>query len=104
MAALQLIKDLIAKHANTVLIFSKTYCPYCSEVKKLFDKKKVAHIDYELDEMPNGDELQQALSTITKVSTVPQVFVYGTFTGGCTDNQALDKQGKLDKMLAKQQE
>ena len=33
-------------------------------------------------------------------STFPQIFINGTHVGGCDDLHALDRDGKLDPMLA----
>lgn len=63
---------------NAVVIFSKTYCPYCSDVKDLFDQLRVDYIKIELDDSPNGPEMQQALIAMTGMRTVPQVFINGT--------------------------
>ena len=34
-------------------------------------------------------------------STYPQIFIAGTYVGGCDDLYALDEAGKLDPLLAK---
>lgn len=93
MAALQKVKTLIAQ--GGVVIFSKVYCPYCTRVKQLFDKYRVPHNDIELDQLPDGEAMQDALEELTGQSTVPNVFVNGEHLGGCDSTYALDKQGKL---------
>ena len=37
--------------ANRVVIFSKTYCPYCANAKKLFEQLGQSATVYELDTM-----------------------------------------------------
>ena len=56
---------------------------------------------YELDEM-DADEasnIQSALGRLTGASTVPRVFVRGTFIGGGDDTTALYLSGKLKEMV-----
>ena len=77
------IQNVIRKH--TVVIFSKTYCPYCKRVKELFKKpmQKGQCKVVELDTLRNGVELQTTLQKMTKQSTVPNVFLRGQHIGGC---------------------
>ncbi|KAK4337189.1 hypothetical protein RND71_043288 [Anisodus tanguticus] len=58
---------------NRVLIFSKTYCPYCDKVKKLFKDLGVAFKVIELDKIDNGDELHLELKKKISRTSVPQV-------------------------------
>ena len=93
------IKDAIASH--DAVIFSKTYCPYCTRTKDLFRDvgagKDVAV--FELDNMENGDAIQGALLAMTKQRTVPNVFVKGQHIGGNDDSQKAAREGKLQAML-----
>lgn len=47
----------------------------------------------------NGNEIQSILKTITKQSTVPNIFINGDHIGGCSDLEKLDQCGKLDTLL-----
>ena len=63
--------------ANPVLIFSKSYWPYATKGKKVVAKTGCKHVIIELDEcgeQRNGD-VQQILSKITNIRTVPQIFI-----------------------------
>lgn len=86
--------------ASTVVIYSKTYCPYCTMAKEVFDKMSQVYDVVELDQMAEGDQIQSALKEITGIRTVPQVFVKGNCIGGGTDTQNLYKSGKLQNMLS----
>jgi len=79
---LKLIKD------NPVFIFSLTRCPYCVRVKSLFDKLKVKYGVLELDKLDRVKEekYENALESMNKHYTYPQVFVNSTFIGGCDGN------------------
>jgi glutaredoxin 3 len=86
--------------SNTVVIFSKSYCPYCSATKKVFQELQVDDIVLiELDKDPQGSEMQAELRRMTGQSTVPNVFVRGQHLGGNNDIQAALKSGKLHEML-----
>ncbi|XP_027352931.1 glutaredoxin [Abrus precatorius] len=85
--------------ANPVVVFSKTYCPFCVEVKELFDKLGVTYKAIEINSEPDGSEIQAALAEWTSQRTVPNVFIGGNHIGGCDSTTALHSQGKLMPML-----
>ncbi|XP_060522165.1 uncharacterized protein LOC132699460 isoform X3 [Cylas formicarius] len=92
------VKDLIG--SDKVVIFSKTYCPYCKLAKEVFDKLKEKYTTIELDERDDGDEIQSILGEITGARTVPRVFVKGNCLGGGSDVKALYEKGELQKVVA----
>eukprot|EP00884_Botryococcus_braunii_P000545 jgi/Botrbrau1/10491/Bobra.0133s0094.1 len=95
-----LVEQIEKKNATTpVIVYSKTYCPYCAQVKGLFKEIGVTSAVIELDDLADGAEVQSALGEITKRSTVPQVFIGGKFVGGCDDTMAAYKSGKLQSLL-----
>eukprot|EP00118_Oscarella_pearsei_P028743 m.2815 g.2815 ORF g.2815 m.2815 type:complete len:123 (+) comp8922_c0_seq1:1032-1400(+) len=86
--------------AHLVVVFSKTYCPYCKRVKETL--KDVGLKDFtvhELDERDDGEPLQNILAEMTGGRTVPRVFVKGEFIGGCDDTIKLKKSGELATKL-----
>ena len=68
--------------SNDVVVFSKTYCPYCTKTKALFDGLGVKYALHELDKMGDGADLQDALFKMTGQRSVPNVFVKGSHIGG----------------------
>ena len=84
-------KDIIRQHIqkNKVVMFSKTYCPYCQKAKQLLKQNYPQHSIHiiELDTMQNGDRLQDALYTQTKQRTVPNIFIQQKHIGGYDDLQ-----------------
>eukprot|EP01091_Cochliopodium_minus_P011516 TRINITY_DN3281_c0_g1_i1.p1 TRINITY_DN3281_c0_g1~~TRINITY_DN3281_c0_g1_i1.p1 ORF type:complete len:101 (-),score=17.90 TRINITY_DN3281_c0_g1_i1:14-316(-) len=88
---------------NGLVIFSKSWCPYCTKVKNLFkelgvlDKAKVL----ELDLLDNGDKLGKELINIINKTSVPQVFIGKEHIGGCDDTHALHNKGNLVPKLKK---
>jgi len=84
---------------NPVMVYSKTYCPFCSEVKSLFTKMDVPAKVVELDTLADGDDVQAALQGVSGMRTVPQVFIGGSLVGGCDDTLSAYKSGNLMEML-----
>lgn len=83
---------------KTVRIYTTPFCPYCVRAKSLFKKKGVEfeEIDIFMDE--GAREEMQANSGGAR--TVPQIFIGDTHVGGSDDLHALEKDGKLDALLA----
>lgn len=80
-----------------VLIYSKTYCPYCDRAKSLFKSKNVSYEEIMLDDK---DDEFTALKQKTGMMTVPQIFINDKLVGGYSDLATLEREGKLDPMLA----
>ena len=61
--------------SNSIMIFSKSYCPFCNKVKQMFSDKGLSFKSIELDEMgQQGVSIQAALLQKTGQKTVPSVF------------------------------
>ena len=75
-----LIKNII--DLKTITIFSKSYCPYCNKVKDKLINLNIKHKVIELDKINNGNTIQALLEKITKVRTVPSVWINGKYIGG----------------------
>jgi glutaredoxin 3 len=93
---------------SEVMVFAKSYCPYCKRTRSLFDRimKDNAEMDIfvnilDLDTLPEEDGrlMQNALLELTGQRTVPNVFVAGVHVGGNAETQALSKTGKLMEAL-----
>ena len=85
---------------NKVVVFSKSYCPFCMSTKNLLSQKGVDFTLHELNEMDDGVDIQDALLDISGQRTVPNVFINGEHLGGNSDIQDAEKSGKLDELLA----
>ncbi|KAL2470609.1 Glutaredoxin-C5 [Abeliophyllum distichum] len=86
---------------NPVVVYSKTWCSYSSEVKSLFKRLGVEPLVIELDQMgPQGPQLQKTLVRLTGQHTVPNVFIGGKHIGGCTDTVKLHRKGELQPLLS----
>mmetsp|Transcript_78747 Transcript_78747/g.157421 ORF Transcript_78747/g.157421 Transcript_78747/m.157421 type:complete len:333 (+) Transcript_78747:29-1027(+) len=94
--------DIIQREigANDVVVFSKSYCPFCRRTKALFNSVGVPFTAIELDERNDGGELQAALLALTGQRTVPNVFVKEKHIGGNDDVHRAHADGSLVKMLS----
>lgn len=97
MAALTKAQNLVS--SNPVVVFSKSYCPYCQKVKQLLSKIGANPTIIELDIEGDGSEIQSALGKWTGQQTVPNVFIGGKHIGGCDDTVAKSKSGDLVSLL-----
>ncbi|HET7816625.1 MAG TPA: glutaredoxin 3 [Sphingomicrobium sp.] len=81
-----------------VEIYVKTTCPYCYRAQRLLEDKGVAYETYVLEwGSPLREEMIQRAGGR---STVPQIFIDGRHIGGCDDLYALERQGRLEQLLA----
>ncbi len=80
-----------------ILIYSSTICPYCIMAKRLLDKKGAHYHEINVDAEPG---LREEMMQKTKRRTVPQIYIGDYHVGGFDDLQALDRQQKLDPLLA----
>jgi len=97
---METVDQLVA--ANTVMVFSKTTCPFCTKIKNLFEQLKVKIEVLELDQIvPSGDgaAVQAALLEKTGQRTVPNVFINGKHVGGHDDTMKLAGEEKLLPMI-----
>ncbi|XP_052792624.1 uncharacterized protein LOC128226685 [Mya arenaria] len=89
-------------NGKKVMVFSKSYCPYCTKAKKALGKYNLSPDDYEVWEIenePDCEAIQKELGKITGGSSVPRVFINGKFIGGGDETAAADRNGKLKTML-----
>lgn len=85
-----------AKIAETpVVVYSKSYCPYCTKTKALLKDLGASFEVVELDRVDDGDAQQEALEAITGQRTVPNTFIGGKTVGGNSDIQSLHKGQQL---------
>ncbi|EME31714.1 Glutaredoxin-C6 [Galdieria sulphuraria] len=97
MSTSQRIQQLIA--SAFVVVFSKSYCPFCDRVKRIFRTLGVSFKVIELDQEKDGAAMQTALYELTRQRTVPNVFIDGQHVGGCDQVMELERKGALKKLL-----
>lgn len=82
-----------------ILMYATAVCPYCIRAEQLLKHKGVTAIDkvrVDLDPARRDEMLAKSNGQ----RTVPQIFIDDLHVGGCDDLYELDRQGKLDPLLA----
>ncbi|GAA0827502.1 MAG: glutaredoxin 3 [Marinomonas sp.] len=81
----------------TVTIYSSDYCPFCTRAKQLLSTKNVAYDEIRVDGQPKK---RQEMMEKSGRHTVPQIWIGEQHVGGCDDLFALEREQKLDALLA----
>ncbi|KAI9098866.1 thioredoxin-like protein [Phlyctochytrium arcticum] len=85
--------------STPVMVYSKTYCPYCDKAKELLSHKGVKYTSVELDSVTDGEKMHAYLKEKTGQTSVPNIFIGGKHIGGCSDLLELEQKGELDTLL-----
>lgn len=80
-----------------VVIYTASNCPYCHLAKELLRTKGA--VFQEIDVTGNAP-LRSEMAAKAGRSTVPQIWIGDMHVGGCDDLHCLERDGKLDEMLA----
>ena len=81
-----------------VEMYSKTFCPYCIRAQHLLDKKGIDYAVYLIGF--DGAKREEMIQRANGRTTVPQIFIDGRHIGGCDDLMRLERDGRLDDLLA----
>ena len=81
-----------------VRMYTTPICPYCVRAKSLL-KKKGVEVE-EIDVMMDMGARQEMEANTGGARSVPQIFIGDTHVGGCDELYALEREGKLDRLLA----
>ncbi|KAH9964257.1 glutaredoxin [Russula dissimulans] len=86
---------------NTVVVFSKSWCPYCKRAKELLakDYHDLQTAIFELDQRDDGSDIQDYLLEKTGQRTVPNVFINQNHVGGSDALATLHKEHKIRTLL-----
>ena len=83
---------------SRVLMYSTAVCPFCVRAEQLLTRKGITDIEkVRVDLQP---ERREEMLQKTGRRTVPQIYIGETYVGGCDELYELDRQGKLDSLLA----
>jgi glutaredoxin 3 len=84
---------------QNIEIYTQPFCPYCARALALLQKKGA---EYREIEAPAGSaQRAEAAKRAGGATSVPQIFIDGELIGGSDDLAALDREGRLDALLAK---
>ena len=83
---------------TAVEIYTRPGCGYCSAAKSLLMRKKAAFSEHDVAVDPAFR--QEMWNRAGAGATFPQIFIGEIHVGGCEELYALDREGKLDSLLA----
>ncbi|XP_055091440.1 thioredoxin reductase 1, cytoplasmic isoform X2 [Symphalangus syndactylus] len=84
---------------HSVVIFSRSTCTRCTEVKKLFKSLCAPYFVLELDQTEDGRALEGTLSELAAETDLPVVFVKQRKIGGHGPTLKAYQEGRLQKLL-----
>jgi glutaredoxin 3 len=90
------MSDAATAAAAPVLMYAKSWCPYCEQARELLKGKGVAVQEIDIETQPGQRE-----DMIRRCGqyTVPQIFIGERHVGGWDELYALDAAGGLDPLL-----
>jgi glutaredoxin 3 len=80
-----------------IRIYTTRWCGFCVRAKTLLESRGLPYEEVSLDEDP---AFRQTVHDLTGGWTVPQIMVDGQPIGGYTELWRLDREGRLDDLLA----
>lgn len=83
--------------AQKIVIYTTAICPYCVAAKNFLKSKGESWTEVRIDLDPAQREKMMSL---TRRTSVPQIFIRGTHVGGYDDMIALHRAGGLEPLLA----
>jgi glutaredoxin 3 len=81
---------------NETIVYTTSFCPYCSRVKALLDARDIPYTEIDLERDPEG---RAELQAITGMMTFPQVLIGGQPVGGFQETLRADRSGLLRELL-----
>ncbi|HTC82724.1 MAG TPA: glutaredoxin 3 [Rhizomicrobium sp.] len=81
-----------------VRMYTTPVCPYCVRAKSLL-KGKGAEVE-EVDVLMDLTARREMETKTGGARSVPQIFIGDTHVGGCEELYELEREGKLDPLLA----
>lgn len=81
-----------------VTIYTRAFCGYCAAARRLLERKGVAYVEH--DATSSSQLRQEMIARAGGRSTFPQIFIGDVHVGGCDDLHALERDGRLGRLLA----
>ena len=85
-----------------VEIYTRPGCGYCSAAKSLLTRKNAVFTEFDAGVDPGHRDAMY--DRAGDGATFPQIFIGEMHIGGCNELYALDREGKLDALLAGEKE
>ena len=104
-AAAAFVDEVLSDKDQPVVMFALEWCEFCWSVRRLFKSIGVDYRSIDLDSAENqadnwGGRVRAALNARTGGVTIPQIFIGGTYIGGCTELLDACNNGEMEKLLA----
>jgi glutaredoxin 3 len=80
-----------------VVMYTTRWCGYCVRAKTLLDGRGIEYEEIDLGDDPS---FRERLNELTGGWTVPQILINDRPIGGYTELWRLDREGRLDELLA----
>jgi glutaredoxin 3 len=80
-----------------IQMYTTRWCGYCVRAKALLDSKQLEYEEIHLDD---DEHFRQTVHHLTGGWTVPQILIDGKPIGGYTELWRLERDGRLDELLA----
>ena len=81
-----------------VTLYTTKFCPYCIRARNFLQDKGIAYQDIAVDHDP---QLRREMMQRSGRNTVPQIWIGEQHIGGCDDMLLLERQGRLNELLAR---
>ena len=81
-----------------IVIYTRDFCYYSDAARDLLTRKGVAFTEH--NATGNRELRAEMIQRANGGSTFPQIFIGATHVGGSDELHALNRQGKLDPLLA----
>lgn len=81
-----------------VVVYTTPFCGYCAAAKRLLTRKGIAFEEVDVAYAP--EKRAEMLQKSNGRRTVPQIFIGESHVGGSDELHALDREGRLDELLA----
>ena len=81
-----------------VIIYTGDLCVHCDWAKELLNRKNIQFTEYNIAQ--DVAKREEMLKKSNGAKTVPQIFIGEYYVGGNSELQALDREGKLNSLLA----
>ena len=101
-AAVAFVDNAIAEHP--VLLFALEWCEFCWSVRKLFARLGVDYRSVDLDSVEYQDDdlggkIRADLKQRIGSPTIPQIWIGGTYIGGCTELFDAMREGRMQALF-----
>jgi len=81
-----------------ILLYTTPFCGHCRAAKTLLRRKA---LDFEEIDVSFGvDKRAEMIRRTMGLRTVPQIFIHGRHVGGYYELTALEREGRLEALLA----